>query len=49
MILRFGVWFLVAGTVNDTIVNSFYSSGEIRLLVVLFLTIIRNIFVVLTI
>jgi hypothetical protein len=49
MVLRFGVRFLVASTVNNTVVHSFYSSGKILLLVVLFLTIIRNIFAVLTI
>jgi hypothetical protein len=49
IILRFGFQFLVASTVNDTVVNSFYSSGKIRLLVELFVTIVRNIFAVLTI
>jgi hypothetical protein len=38
MVLRFGVWFLVTSTVNDTVVHSFYFSGKIRLLIVLFLT-----------
>jgi hypothetical protein len=49
MVPHFGVRFLIASTVNDTVVHSFYSSEKIWLLVVLLLTIVKNIFDVLTI